>query len=168
LQVLVVSDVIEIRPEVDREGRAVRVPVIDPSLEPREQRVAHALPDFGGHVERIEEHGQTTNYALASGRVDPNVVHGDVHAEREEVAAHAARVARRHVERPVADHRPEAESGHEFNVPRLTHLDAEQVKPPRHLTECECTAKGIFHRVGAEEHRHARGVAAVVRVDPGT
>src|SRR5881296_2212121 len=55
----------------------------------------------------------------------------------------------------------------EFNVPRLTHLNAEQVKSACHLTECECTAKGVFHGVGAEEHRHARGVAAVVRVEPG-
>src|SRR6266513_1432384 len=108
-----------------------------------------------------------TDYALASGRVDANVVPGDVHAEREQVAAHATRVGRRHVERPVADHGPCAESGHEFNVPRLTHLDAEQIKSACHLTECECTAKGVFHGVGAEEHRPARGIAAVVRVEPG-
>src|SRR5437763_15480712 len=111
---------------MDRQGRAVRVPVIGTALEPRVQRVAHTLPDLGGHVERIEERGQTTDYALTSGRVDANVVPGDVHAEREEVAAHATRVGRRHLERPVADHRPCAESAHEFTVPRLTPLDAAQ------------------------------------------
>src|SRR5207237_5459584 len=136
------------------------------ALEPRVQRVAHTLPDLGGHVERIEQRSQTTDYALTSGRIDANVVPGDVHAEREQVAAHATRVARRHLERPVADHGRYAESGHEFNVPRLTHLDAEQVKSACHLTERECTAKGVFHGVGVEEHGHARGIAAVVRVEP--
>ena len=93
------------------------------------QRVAHALPDVGGHVERIEERGQAADHAPASRVIDTDIVQRNVHAEREKVPAETTRIVWGHVDGPVRDHGAVAESSHEFNVPRLIHRGAENVNP---------------------------------------
>ena len=164
----VVGDLREVGVEPEGESRPVPVAVVRAAREPRTQRIAQLLPDRRGEVERVEDRGGAADHGYSGGAIDTKRLSRDVGTKRKGVAANLCRTACGNIEHAVRGHaHVVAGAKKELDVPRLADLHADHIPPACHLAEVERVADGKVHLVGTEERRHARRVAAVVRVEPG-